>query len=359
MVRWGWLATRAANFLWDYDAGLEIGMRAVEIARGRGAVEDLAVVDNAVGQAAAFGGDFAAAELLIAEVDAVKEATGTRIPRHAALALAGIRGDQVEAGELAGGLIAAATAGGQGTAVQYARWATAVLMNGLGRYQEALTAAAAASEDTPELHIAAWSLSELVEAAGRTENAELARSALARLAEHTERCDADWGLGLFARARALLSEGEAAERLYAEAIERLGRTRLRPELARAHLLYGEWLRREHRRVDARAHLRTAYDLFTATGMEAFAERSKRELLATGEKVRKRMPHSRDELTPQERHIAHLARDGLTNPEIGAQLFLSPRTVEWHLRKVFAKLGIQSRWELARALPRAGSKLIPV
>ncbi len=155
-----------------------------------------------------------------------------------------------------------------------------------------------------------------------------------------------------------LSEGEGAEKLYREAIERLGRTRLRPELARSHLLYGEWLRRSNRRVDARAQLRAAHDLLTAIGMEAFAERARGELLATGEKVRKRTVETRDELTPQERQIARLARDGLSNPEIGARLFLSPRTVEWHLRKVFAKLGIHSRRELASALPSSESELIP-
>ena len=175
MLRWGWLATRAANFVWDYDSGLEIGMRAVQLARDSGALEVLAVADNACGQAAAFGGDFATAALLIAEVDAVKEATGTRIAPHAAIALAGIRGREAEASELIDGVVAQATAGGQGTAVQYAHWANSVLMNGLGRYEEALAAAVEASEDTPELYIASWALSELIEAATRTENAELAR----------------------------------------------------------------------------------------------------------------------------------------------------------------------------------------
>ena len=174
---------------------------------------------------------------------------------------------------------------------------------------------------------------------------------------HTRASGNDWGLGIEARSRALLSDGEAAERLYREAIERLGRTRLRPELARAHLLYGEWLRRENRRVDARTQLRTAHDMFVAIGMEAFAERTRIELLATGETVRKRTVETRDELTAQERQIARLARDGLSNPEIGARLFLSPRTVEWHLRKVFTKLGIGSRKELAAALPDSRSELV--
>jgi DNA-binding CsgD family transcriptional regulator len=358
VLRWGWLASRAANLVWDYDRCLKIGTRAVQLARDAGALEILAAADNACGQAAAFGGDFATAALLIAEVDAVKQATGTRIAPHAALALAGIRGHEAEASGLIDSVITQATAGGQGTALQYARWAQSVLMNGLGRYEEALAAAVEASEHTPELHVASWGLSELIEAATRTGHTELARGALTRLAEHVEACDTDWALGMHARSRALLSESEAAERFYREAIDRLGRTRLRPELARAHLLYGEWLRRENRRVDARAHLRAAYELCVTIGMEAFAERARGELRATGERVRKRTAETRDELTPQELQIARLARDGLSNPEIGARLFLSPRTVEWHLRKVFSKLGIRSRQELSRALPSSDSELVP-
>ena len=351
MLRWGWLATRAANLLWDYDSCLEIGTRAVQIARDSGALEALAVADNACGQAAAFGGDFASAALLAAEVEAVKEATGTRIAPHAALALAGIRGREAEASKLIDRIITDAPAVGQGTAVQYAHWAKSVLMNGLGRYEEALTAAVKASEDMPQLHVAMWALSELIEAATRTGNAELAQRCLARLDEQTAGSNTDWGLGILARSRALASENEAPERLYLEAVDRLGRTRLRPDLARAHLLYGEWLRRAGRRVDAREHLRVAYDMLATIGMEAFAERARRELLATGERVRRRTVETRDELTPQEEQIARLARDGLSNTEIGARLFLSPRTVEWHLRKVFSKLGVSSRKTLREALPQ--------
>ncbi|MGH2712585.1 MAG: LuxR C-terminal-related transcriptional regulator, partial [Thermoleophilaceae bacterium] len=179
-----------------------------------------------------------------------------------------------------------------------------------------------------------------------------------RLAETTRPAGTDWGLGVEARSRALVSEGPVAERLYMEAIERLRRTKLRADLARSHLLYGEWLRREHRRVDARAQLRAAHNHFTAMGMDAFAERARTELSATGEKARRRIVETRDELTSQERHIAQLARDGLSNPEIGARLFLSPRTVEWHLHKVFTKLGIRSRRELANALPSSESELAP-
>jgi DNA-binding CsgD family transcriptional regulator len=358
LLRWGWLATRAATLVWDHDSSLAIGERAARLARDAGALEVLAVADNACGQTAAFGGDFPSAAQSIAEVDAVKEATGTRIAPHAAIALAGLRGRESELSELLGGTVRAATDAGHGAAIQYARWARCVLGNGLGRYEEALAAAVEASEHVPQLHIASWALSELVEAAARTGNADVAEAALARLGEHTEGSDADWALGILARARALLREGEAAERLFREAIDRLGRTRLRPELARAQLVYGEWLRRENRRIDARAQLRAAHELFAAIGMEAFADRARGELLATGERVRRRTAETRDDLTPQERQIARLAGSGLSNPEIGAQLFLSPRTVEWHLRKVFAKLGIRSRQDLSRVLPSSDAELVP-
>ena len=206
--------------------------------------------------------------------------------------------------------------------------------------------------------IPTWVLPELVEAAARGGDTGLAGEALERLAKTTQPCGTEFALGIEARCRALLSDGAAADALYREAIERLGRTRLRPELARAHLLYGEWLRRENRRVDARVQLRTAHEMLGAIGMEAFAERARHELQATGEKVRKRTVETRDDLTAQKRQIARLARDGLSNPEIGARLFLSSRTVEWHLRNVFTKLGISSRRELANALAGPDSQLIP-
>jgi DNA-binding CsgD family transcriptional regulator len=311
-----------------------------------------------LGQAAALGGDFPRAALLVAEADAVTEATGARVAPYAALVLAGFRGQERDGSKLIDATIAEATAGGQGTAVQYAHWANAVLMNSLGRYEEAFAAAVAASDDTPELFVASWALSELIEAASRTEKTDLASGALDRLLDSANASATDWGLGIAARARAMLSEGEVAEGLYREAIDRLSLTRLRPELARAHLLYGEWLRRVGRRVDAREQLRTAHELLAAIGMEAFAERARRELLATGEKVRKRAVETRDELTGQEDQIARLARDGLSNPEIGARLFLSPRTVEWHLSKVFTKLGITSRMGLHDAMPTPDQEAAP-
>jgi ATP/maltotriose-dependent transcriptional regulator MalT len=296
---------------------------------------------------------------VIVEADAVTEATGTRIAPYGRLLLAALQGREDEAGALIDATIKDATAGGEGLAVQYAQWTTAILYNGLGRYGDALAAAEQATEVTPELFIAIWALPELIEAAIRSGNADLAPTALERLVESADASATDWGLGIVARSRALLSEREAAEDCYAEAIDRLSRTRLRVELARAQLLYGEWLRRQGRRTDARTRLRTAHEMLDTIGMKAFAERARRELVATGEKVRKRTVETRDELTPQEQQIARLARDGLSNPEIGARLFLSPRTVEWHLKKVFAKLGISSRRGLHGALPGGGSDGAPV
>jgi DNA-binding CsgD family transcriptional regulator len=344
--------------VWDYETAVAVATRSVALARESGALAALALAANGLAHNLVLGGDFATAGLLIAEADAVKEVTGTRVAPYSAVILAGLAGRDTEAIRLIDTTIADGTADGQGNAVQYARWVRAIVLNSLGRYDEALVAAGDAADDTPEPPLSAWSLSELIEAAVRTEKTGVALSALSRLAESTDGSESDWATGSYARARALLSEGDEAERLYCEAIAALGRTRLRPELARAHLLYGEWLRRQSRRVDARHHLRMAHDLFALIGMEAFAERTRRELQATGGTVRKRnLGSRRDELTPQERQIALLARDGLSNPEVGARLFLSPRTVEWHLRKVFTKLAISSRKELREAL-RGSEYLVP-
>jgi ATP/maltotriose-dependent transcriptional regulator MalT len=358
VLRWGWLATAAAVYLWDFDTCLAVATRGVGLARDSGALEVLAVSVNVLGQAVALGGDFAGAALLIAEADAVREATGTRVGPYGALVLAALRGHESDASELIQATIEDATRGGQGTAVQYAHWATAVIMNGLGRYEEASRAAIQASDDTPELFVSMWSLSELVEAATRTHDTELATQGLARLREQTRGSNADWALGMEARARALLDETDAAEGLYREAVDRLGRTRLRPELARSRLLFGEWLRRTGRRVDAREQLQAAHDAFASMGADAFAERARHELLATGAKLRKRTAETRDELTPRELLIARLAGEGRTNPQIGAELFLSPRTVEWHLNKVFTKLGIKSRRELEGAVSRLEREAAP-
>lgn len=234
-----------------------------------------------------------------------------------------------------------------------ARHTSAVLSNGLGRYRDALTAADEASAHPQELGFANWGLPELVEAAVRCGETARAADAVKRLARTTRPTGTPWGLGIEARSRALISEGEAAELLYREAIDRLAQCRGVVALARAHLVYGEWLWRENRRADARAQLRTAYDMFARMGAEAFAERARGGLVATGESIRERSVDVPDELTAQERQVARRARDGQSNPEIGAELFLSPRTVEWHLGKVFTKLGISSRRQLREALPNLG------
>jgi ATP/maltotriose-dependent transcriptional regulator MalT len=357
-LQWGVLASSAAVELWDFESWDALITRQMELARDAGALAPLSIALNGEGIVVTWRGDFAAAARVIAEADAVTEATGTRIAPYGAMLLAALRGREAKARALIDATIEDATIGGEGLAVQYAQWTTAVLDNGLGRYEDAMAAAEQASEDTPELFIAVWALPELIEGAMRSGNAEFAPAALGRLIESANASATDWGLGIAARSRALLGEGEAAEGWYREAIDRLGRTPLRPELARAHLLYGEWLRRESRRADARDQLRTAHEMLAAIGVEAFAERARRELLATGEKLRKRTVETRDQLTPQERQIAEFARDGLSNPEIGARLFLSPRTVEWHLKKVFAKLGISSRMGLRDALPRSDLEATP-
>jgi DNA-binding CsgD family transcriptional regulator len=350
-LRWGWLATAASNAVWDAEGTRAIAARQVRLVRDAGALAQLPMPLLALGTVTAWSGDFAGAASMIAEAESIAAATGSRIPPSIALRLVGLQGTEAEASALIATTIEQAAAGGQGLAATMAHWAAAVLYNGLGRYDEAVTAARHATSDTFEPYVSMWALPELVEAATRTGEAELAREALERLAETTRPAGTDFALGIESRSRALLSDGVIAEELYRDAIQRLGRTRLRPELARAHLLYGEWLRRQGRRVDAREQLRTAHDLFAAIGMEAFAERARRELLATGEKVRKRSPETGEELTPQETQIARLARDGLSNPEIGAQLFISARTVQYHLGKIFTKLGISSRSQLRRALPR--------
>jgi hypothetical protein len=271
--------------------------------------------------------------------------------------LAAYQGRQAEASPPIAANTRDAIARGEGLGLYHANWATAILHNGLGRYADALPAAEQTIEEDYAPLVAACALPELIEAAVRSGKPGLAAEGLRRLSATTIE-DSDWAAGLEARSRALLSEGRDAEYCYVEAVERLGRTPLRPDLARAHLLYGEWLRREHRRVDARHQLRTAYDLFTVIGADAFAKRARSELLATGDKVRKREVDTHNDLTLQEEHIARLARDGRTNPEIGAELFLSARTVEWHLRKVFGKLGITSRKGLHDALPARGRDTAP-
>ena len=339
-----------AGDVWDDETFHLLSSRYVEIARDAGALSELLRAINIHVIVRMLAGELGAGAALVDEAGAVMEAIGSERPNYAAMVLASWQGRDEDARRLIEASMSEVVARGEGTGVSVAQWAAAVLFNGLGRYEDALVAARRASECLQELAAANWGLAELVEAAVRTGAPDLAADALERLSAMTSACDTDWALGIEARTRALVAEGEAAERLYCEAIERLSRTRVRAELARARLLYGEWLRRAGRRLDAREELRAAHEEFAAIGAEAFGERARRELLATGGTARKRTLETRDELTAQEAQIARLAARRQTNAEIGAQLFISPRTVEWHLHKVFTKLGVGSRRELAAALP---------
>ncbi|MFB4285194.1 helix-turn-helix transcriptional regulator [Nonomuraea sp. MTCD27] len=350
-LQWSPMAAVAASALWDEKCWYAMQSRELQYCREAGLLGPLGIWVNAMAVLETWRGDFAEAASLVAEAEAIATATGSRSFATGVVMLAAFRGTEAEAAPLIERVTVEARASGQGVGEQFAQWVGAVLNNGLGRYEEALVAAQAAqaAPGAPEMHVSMWALSELVEAASRTGQTRQATEALDRLAEATAIGDGGWGPGLYARSRALLSGGEEAERWYREAVDRLSSTGIRTELARAHLLYGEWLRREGRRADARTQLRTAHDMFNAIGMEAFAGRAYNELLATGETVRKRTTDKADQLTPQEGQIARLARTGLSNAEIAAQLFLSPRTVEYHLSKVFTKLGIASRHQLPQAL----------
>jgi DNA-binding CsgD family transcriptional regulator len=347
-ARWLWLACRLAQDLWDDELWHVLAARGVRVARETGMLRVLPIAATHCAALHVHAGDFGAAQSLIEEADAITRATEMAPLRYAALMLAAWRGHEADAlGMIEAGKIEA-TARGEGMGLSVSEWVTALLFNGVGRYQDAHAAAERAYAGDAVAN-SAWALAELIEAGVRSGRAEGTSAALDRLSERTRASGTDWALGILARSRALLSEGDDADALYRKAIERLERTRIRVELARGRLLYGEWLRREQRRVDAREQLHAAHEMFTAMGADGFAERARIELLATGETVRKRTVETRDDLTAQEAQIARLARDGRTNPEIGAQLYISPRTVEWHLGNVFTKLGIRSRRELHDAL----------
>ncbi len=348
-LQWAVLASSASVELWDFESWDAVITRQMELARAAGALAPMSIAINGAGIVVTWRGELATAARVAVEGEAVTAATGTRIAPYGAMLLAALRGREDEARALFDSTIADAHAGGEGLGVQYADWATAVLYNGLGRFEDALAAARRASDVTPLLFVSLWALPELIEAAVAIGQRELAPAALERLQASVDANPTGWGLGVAARSRALLAEGMEAEDAHREAIEQLGGTPLRPELARAHLLYGEWLRREGRDEDARAQLGLAHEMLDEMGAAAFAERAARALEAIGTKVRRRTDERRDELTPQEELIARLARDGKTNAQIGAELYLSPRTVEWHLNKVFTKLGITSRRGLRRAL----------
>jgi len=330
--------------LWDDEAWHELASLGVRTARDAGA---LTALPNGLTYHAGlliFAGRFAAAAAFLEEADSIAAATGIAHFDYASLLLAALRGHETRALKVIEAGVRLATVRGEGRAISHAEHAAAVLYNGLGRYPAALAAAQRACQHE-DLGVFGWALAELVEAGARGGTREVAAAAFERLAERTHASGTNWALGIEARSRALLSDSQAAEPLYREAIERLARTRVAVQLARAHLLYGEWLRRQNRRVDAREQLRTAHQMFVAMGADGFAERTRRELLATGERVRNRAADTPAPLTAREAQIARLAGDGLSNPEIAAQLFMSPRTVEYHLHKVFTKLAISSRNQL--------------
>jgi DNA-binding CsgD family transcriptional regulator len=297
-----------------------------------------------------FVGEFTEAASMVAQAESVTEATGSSTAPYGALALAVFRGRETQAAHLIQTATDDVGRRGEGRGLSYIGWVDAVLGNSLGRYEEALAAAQQASEDSLAVQFTGWALVELVEAAVRSGVPGRAAGAVQRLCGIARACRTDWALGAEARSRALVSDGAAAETLYREAIDRFGRTRLRVDLARAHLVYGEWLRRQRRRRDARDQLGRAYEIFDSAGAAAFAERARIELRAAGGLARQRTIETPDSLTAQEALIARLAGAGASNSEIAAQLFISPATVAYHLRKVFTKLGISSRSQLAPALP---------
>ena len=359
-AHWLWFAVAGnaitvVQELWDADAWRALTARHEQFARDSGALVQLQFALDMGAWVHALAGDLTRSAQALEEERRIAEATGNRSISSTEMVVAAWRGQEEKAATLIDATMREAPQ--RGRVAGFAAYASATLHNGLGRHAEARDAARCAFEPD-HLGFGPFVVPELAEAAARTGDDALLASVHAWLTERTRVTSTPWSLGTEARVRALMSEGGTAERAYRDALHHLGATRLRPELARAHLLYGEWLRREGRRVDARAQLRAAHEILAAVGMEAFAERARRELLATGEKVRRRAFDQRDELTGQERQIAALARDGLSNPEIGARLFLSSRTVEWHLGKVFAKLGIASRMDLRDALPDAHQEAMP-
>lgn len=343
-LRWFWLAHITAGHLWD-EQTIDNG-RHLELARELGAVETLPLALSVRIGGFVLSGELGKAADLVSELNTVVTATGLPAAPYGALLLAAWQGDEQRAQELVKHAEAEARHRGEGFLLIIAGMASAVINNSLGQYAEAYEAATRAVEQPPLMAVESWAvLAELVEAATHIDEDRAAQDAFARLAETTQATRTDWGLGVEARCRALLSKDESADGLFRQAIERLSTTRIRGELARTHLLYGEWLRRQARRGEGRDQLRAAYDLFTEMGMRAFANRALAELRATGDSVRAANPESPSVLTRQEAQIARLVAEGLSNADIATRLFLSPRTVEWHLSKVFAKLQLTSRRQL--------------
>jgi DNA-binding CsgD family transcriptional regulator len=349
-LRWLWLACITAMRVWDDERLDRLSTRYLTLARKTGALSELPLAIVARVYMLSFSGDLAGAEVLCDELAAVTEATGGSLAPYSPMGLAALRGDEIQAEALIDVTLKGAVHRGEGTGIVFAECARATLNNGLGHYEKAMAAGLRATAYDRDLAELCWSLVELIEAAARCGMADAAHAALDRLGEMADSSGTDWVLGVRARSLALMRDGQEAEQLYLEAITLLDKTRMRVDLARARLLYGEWLRRQRRRSDAREQLSMAYEMFQAMGLHGFAARADGELQATGRTARKRTAGIEDrELTAQETQIARLARDGLSNPEIGARLFISAHTVQYHLRKVFAKLGISSRTQLDRVL----------
>jgi DNA-binding CsgD family transcriptional regulator len=349
-LRWLWLACHVAGLVWDYDSWDVLSARLVKVSVELGALTALPIAYNTRAGVHMFAGDLTVAASCAAEAQSITDALGSSIVHYGALALAAMRGQETEATVLMEVGAKDAQRRGEGEGLSFVQWATALLGNGLGRYEQALAAAQEAYKDSHVQWWANWSIAEYIEAATRAGTAEPTADALDRLSEMARASGTDWALGIEARSRALLTEGENAEVFYREAVDRLGRAHLRVELARAQLLYGEWLRRRRRRRDAREQLRSAYDTFDSIGAEAFAERAKIELRATGGQAREHAVEAADTLTAQEAMIARMASQGTSNPEIATVLFISRATVAYHLRKVFIKLGVTSRDQLTNVLP---------
>lgn len=343
-----WLGCRIAAELWEDELLDELAERQLRRARATGALTVLPLAVSYRAGVHVHHGELDAAAALSAESNALTASVGGPPVRYAEALTLAWRGDETSYRELIGAGVQNLIARGEGRSLSWAEYCVALMANGAGRYAEAVEAVGTAVEHD-DLAVAGWALFELVEAAARADRPDVAGPALERLVERTDASGTGWALGVQARSRALLADDRAAEELYREAVERLAGTRVVVHRARTHLVFGEWLRRQNRRVDAREQLRAAHEMFSRFGAEGFAERARRELLATGETARRRRVAEVEALTAQESEIARLARDGHTNPEIGSQLFISPRTVEYHLRKVFTKLGISSRRELRRAL----------
>ena len=349
-LRWLWLASASAMHIWDDQYALALAERHVRLARETGALGELPLALTQRVFVHVFAGELRAAEALVGEIDAAMESIGGALVPYAAVALAGLRGRESEAASLIERGRSDGSQRGEGIGLTVLDWAEAALDNGLGRHAEARAVALRVFDRPQDISSSNWGMAELVEAAARSGRPDVALAAQRRLVERTEICGTDWALGINARSSALLSDAASAEESYVEAIERLQRSTVRIELARAHLLYGEWLRRQRRRTEARERLQIARDMFDSMGAEGFGARAERELLAIGGRVRERGAQPRQELTSQEVQIARFAGEGLSNADIGARLFISRHTVAYHLRKVFSKLGISSRSQLPAVLP---------